>query len=187
MPALLTLDAPLTDGAVALRDYAERDIPEILIAYEDDPDLHVRMGQERPPSGAQLGRWAETEADERAAGVCATLTVLEAGSDVCRGLVTVHNLDWDHLRADIGMWIAPELRGHGLGRRALGLAARWVLESCGIVRLQVLTEPSNAAMRATAGAVGFTEEALLRGYERRRRGRSDVVMLSLLQGEVAAP
>src|SRR6516164_7166506 len=46
---------PLTDGQVVLRDYAERDIPEILIAYQDDPRLHQRLGQNRPPSGAELG------------------------------------------------------------------------------------------------------------------------------------
>ena len=28
---------PLTDGEVVLRDNAERDIPEILIAHQDDP------------------------------------------------------------------------------------------------------------------------------------------------------
>jgi len=79
MPPLPLLKEPLDDGVVALRDFAERDIPEILIAYEDDDNLHERMGLQRPPSGAQLGRRAETEAADRLAGAYATLTVLEAG------------------------------------------------------------------------------------------------------------
>ena len=55
MPAIPALAAPLTDGDLMVRASAERDIPEILIAYQDDPTLHVRLGLERPPSGAQLG------------------------------------------------------------------------------------------------------------------------------------
>ena len=57
---------PLGGRAVALRDYAERDIPEILIAHQDDPRLYVLAGEDRPPSGAELGRAAEREAAERA-------------------------------------------------------------------------------------------------------------------------
>ena len=57
---------PLAGGTVTLRDYAERDIPEILIAHQDDPRLYVLTGEDRPPSGAELGRAAEREAAERA-------------------------------------------------------------------------------------------------------------------------
>ena len=41
MSSFPRLTSPLTDGSVVLRDYVERDIPEILIAYQDDPLLHV--------------------------------------------------------------------------------------------------------------------------------------------------
>jgi ribosomal-protein-alanine N-acetyltransferase len=184
MPPLPLLREPLDDGVIALRDFAERDIPEILIAYEDDRDLHERMGLERPPSGAQLGRRAETEAADRLAGAYATLTVLEAGSDLCRGQVNVHGVDWDHARAELGLWIAPERRGRGLGRRALVLAARWLIEECAIERVQVLTETDNHAMLAIARAAGFSYEGVLRGYHRLGGRRDDAAILSLLVGEL---
>ena len=53
--------SPLTDRET-VRPAAERDIPEVLIAYQDDPELHLRMGEERAPSGAELGRLAERAA-----------------------------------------------------------------------------------------------------------------------------
>ena len=64
---------------------AERDIPEVLIAYQDDRELHLRMGVERPPSGAELGRLAERAEIDRAAGRAVTLTIIGRGSDVCLG------------------------------------------------------------------------------------------------------
>ena len=48
MRPLPLLAEPLTDGQVVLRDYAERDIPEILIAHQDDPRMHLLTGEDRP-------------------------------------------------------------------------------------------------------------------------------------------
>lgn len=169
---------------MVVRDAAERDIPEILIAYQDDPTLHLRMGEARPPSGAELGRWTESEPAERKAGVRAALTLLEPGSDVCQGQVYVHRIDWEHQRAEIGIWLAPEARGRGLASESLRLVGSWLLGACGLQRLQILTEPDNESMMRAAGAAGFVREGVLRGYLRRGRGRMDVAILSLLSGDV---
>jgi RimJ/RimL family protein N-acetyltransferase len=180
------LTDPLTDGRVALRDYAERDIPEILIAYQDDRELHRLIGDERPPTGAELGSRAEREPAARAAGERATLTILEPGSDTCRGQLRGHPVDWDHGRAELGVWVAPQVRGHGLARGALRLAAGWLLADCGLARVELLTEPGNAAMLHAGQAAGFAREGVLREYLR-VRGRSkrvDVVVMSMLPGDL---
>jgi ribosomal-protein-alanine N-acetyltransferase len=184
MAPIPRLTEPLGGARVILRDSAERDIPETLIAYQDDPALHLRMGEERPPSGAELGRWAESEATERAAGLRAALTVLEPGSDVCVGQIYVQNLDWDHQRAELGLWLAPAARGRGLASEALRLAGAWLLGACGLRRLQILTEPDNEPMLHAALAAGFVREGVLRGYLRERGTRVDVVILSLLPGDL---
>ncbi|HEY2438388.1 MAG TPA: hypothetical protein VGH93_14495, partial [Solirubrobacteraceae bacterium] len=92
MPSFPDLQVPLTDGTVSVRMAAERDIPEILIAYQDDPRLHVRLGERRPPSGAELGRRAERAEHDRLAGRGLSLTVVEAGDDTCRGQIDVHRV-----------------------------------------------------------------------------------------------
>jgi RimJ/RimL family protein N-acetyltransferase len=175
---------PLTDSHVALRDYSERDIPEILIAYQDDPELHRRMGDERPPSGAELGSRAEREPAARAAGERATLTILEPGSDTCRGQLRVHAVDWDHARAELGLWVAPQVRGRGLARAALRLAGAWLLGPCRLARIELLAKPGNAAMIAAGRAAGFAHEGVLREYLRNRDERVDVVVMSLLPGDL---
>ncbi len=184
MPGFPDLPAPLGDGAVALRLGAERDIPEILIAYQDDPHLHERLGLERPPSGAELGRHAEQAALERAAGDHLTLTILEPGADVCRGQIYITHVEWRHARAEVGMWLAPQVRGRGLGGRALRLASGWLLGNTRLERLQIVTEPDNEPMLATARAAGYVHEGVLRGYTRERGARVDCAILSLLPSDL---
>jgi RimJ/RimL family protein N-acetyltransferase len=180
MPSLPDLDEPLTDADVAVRLAAERDIPEVLIAYQDDRELHLRMGAERPPSGAELGRMAERAEIDRAAGRAVTLTITGRGSDVCLGQVKVHHVDWDHGRVELGIWVAPQARGRGLGATALRLVARWLLEHPAFERVQLLTEVDNERVLRAAAAAGFTYEGMLRGYLRERGMRIDARVLSLV-------
>jgi [ribosomal protein S5]-alanine N-acetyltransferase len=182
--SLPLLIEPLTDGRVVLRDYAERDIPEILIAHQDDPRMHALTGEDRPPSGAELGRAAEREALHRAAGERATLTILEPGSDTCRGQIRVYPVDWDQSRAEIGIWLAPQIRGRGLGQRALKIAGRWLLGHCGLARVETFSEVDNAPMIRAGEAAGFAREGVLREYLRRRGKGVDVVVMSMVPGDL---
>lgn len=184
MPRLPLLADPLDAGHVRLRDGAERDIPEILIAYQDDPRLHVALGQERPPSGAQLGRVAESEHADRTLGSRASLTVLGPDSDLCLGQLAVHHVDWEHARAELSIWIAPQVRGRGLGTGALRLASEWLLGPCRLARVQLLCPPENQAMARAAEKAGFVAEGVLHGYVRGPKGRLDVGILSLLAGDL---
>jgi RimJ/RimL family protein N-acetyltransferase len=176
---------PLRDGHVTVRLAAEHDIPEVLIAYQDDPELDRRMGEERPPSGAELGRLAERAQEDRAAGCAITLTIVTASSDVCLGQVNVRNVDWDNVRAELGIWVAPHARGRGLARTALRLVGTWLLRDAGLERVQLLTETDNARLLKAAEAAGFRREGVLRGFARERGSRVDVVMMSLVHRDLA--
>jgi len=184
MSSFPQLTEPLTEGAVVLRDYVERDIPEILIAYQDDPRLHLLTGEDRPPSGAELGRLAEREWAGRNAGERAALTILEPGSDTCLGQIRVQPVDWDQSRAEIGIWLAPQVRGRGLGRGALRLAGGWLLGPCRLARVELVVEPDNAPMIRAAQAAGFVREGLLREYVRKRGKGVDVAIMSLITGDL---
>jgi RimJ/RimL family protein N-acetyltransferase len=186
MPSFPEPTDALSTQAVALRLAAERDIPEVLIAHQDDPELYQRLGLARPPSGAELGRRVEGGPTDRATGTALWLTIVEAGGDDCIGQIDVHDTDWDHSRAGLGIWIAPAHRGHGLAGDALRLAGRWLLTECGLQRLQLVAEPDNVAMVAAARRAGFVPEGLLRGYLRERGRRADVTVMSLVVADVVA-
>jgi RimJ/RimL family protein N-acetyltransferase len=180
MPAFPELFEPLRNDSVGLRLEAERDIPEVLIAHQDDPTMHVRLGLERPPSGAELGRRIERGPDDRRMGQAVRFTILAPGSEVCCGQLDVHHVEWEHRRAEAGLWVVLGRRREGLGSGALTLAARWLFGSCGLARLELLTEPDNQAMLATARRAGMVREGILRGYVHERGERLDVMVLSLL-------
>jgi RimJ/RimL family protein N-acetyltransferase len=179
MPAIPPLPQPLSDDSVGLRFAAERDIPEILIAYQDDPQLHIRLGQRRPPSGAQLGQQLEAATAKRAQGIRASLTIVEPPRDECRGEITVQEIDWDHARASLGIWVAPGARDRGVARRALRLAAQWLFDAGDLKRIVLVTDPDNGPMLRAARAAGFLDEAVLGSDGRKRDIREDRAVLSL--------
>jgi RimJ/RimL family protein N-acetyltransferase len=132
MPSFPGLEQPLTDGVVSVRLSAERDIPEVLIAYQDDRGLHLALGEDRPPSGAALGRRAELAELDLLEGRAVTFTVLRADSDTCRGEVRVSGVDWERRRADLTVWVAPALRRQGVGGAAHNLVRDWLRQECGL-------------------------------------------------------
>jgi RimJ/RimL family protein N-acetyltransferase len=186
MPGFPALPEPLTDGMVALRPAAERDIPEILIAHQDDPALARVLGLERPPSGAELGRRTEQAEMERRSGAALWLTVLRGGDDECCGQIDVGPLDAENRAAPLTIWIVPADRGRGLATGALALASRWLLSDGGLARVSLMAEPDNAPLLAAATAAGFTNEGVLRGYALGDRGRRDMALLARIAGDLPA-
>lgn len=147
--------------------------------------MYARLGLERQPSAAELGRQAEDETTERAVGARARLTILGADSDEFRGRILVHNVDWENARAELGVWVISQARGRGLASAGLRLAARWLFDTRGLQRLQILTEPDNEPMLHSARAAGFVDEGVLRSYNRSRGRRHDMETLSLLPSDLA--
>src|ERR1700761_3328387 len=95
MPSIPQPPERLGDETIALRPIAEWDIPEVLIAHQDDRELHRRLGFERPPTGAQLGSEVEHGYGRRGAGAELKLPIVEPGGNDCRGRVEVYEFDWE--------------------------------------------------------------------------------------------
>jgi RimJ/RimL family protein N-acetyltransferase len=180
MPSFPRLSEPLSGDGVRLRLAAERDIPEILIAHQDDPQLFAQLRMLRPPSSAELGRRTELADTERALGARLWLTILAPGSDECRGQIDVRDAELHYGRADLDIWVAPEHRHRGLGSAALALAGRWLIGEVGLARVQLFIEPGSGPMLATAAKAGFMREGVLRAYWRARDGRRDAEAWSLV-------
>jgi RimJ/RimL family protein N-acetyltransferase len=125
------------DELLELRPIAEWDIPEVLIAHQDDRDLHRRLGLARPPTGAQLGSEVDSEEARRLAGDAVKLTIVEPGGNDCRGRVEVDGFDWERGSAEVRVWVAPQLRGRGYEQRAAELTTQWLQASVGLADVKV--------------------------------------------------
>jgi RimJ/RimL family protein N-acetyltransferase len=137
MPAIPVPPERLGDDLIELRELAEWDIPDTLIAFQDDRDLHRRIGWRKPPTGAQLGSEVEREQDERLAGRSLRLTIVERGGRDWRGRVTVDAFDWDAASASVQVFLAPQARGRGYEQRAVALAAGWLFDNVAVDRLTI--------------------------------------------------
>ena len=63
--------------------------------------------------------------------------------------------DWEHARAELGIWLVPQVRGRGLGSRALWLVGAWLFGATPLARLQLMTDPDNEAMVRAARSAGL--------------------------------
>ncbi|MEA2307699.1 MAG: hypothetical protein QOH43_4979 [Solirubrobacteraceae bacterium] len=169
---------------MALRPLREPDFAPFARAFADDPTLHLRVGRVKPHTERSIADETAAEGGARQRGAWARFAIARARDDALGGALLIHDVSWQHRRAEVGLWVAPDGRGSGAGTRALGLACRLVFGHLGFDRLQLYTEASNRPMRALAARAGFREEGLLRAYEREHDGgRSDIVLAARLASD----
>jgi RimJ/RimL family protein N-acetyltransferase len=84
---------------------------------------------------------------------------------------------------NLGIWIAPEYRGHGHGAAAQRLGAAYLFEHTLVERVEASTEADNIAEQRALERAGFTREGVLRRACFRGGEWRDMVMFSKLRGE----
>jgi RimJ/RimL family protein N-acetyltransferase len=85
---------------------------------------------------------------------------------------------------ELGYWVAAPARGRGVATRAVRLLAAWGFEARGYARIQLHTLPGNEPSERVAERAGFKREGLLRSFALMKGRRTDIVMFSLLPGEL---
>ena len=83
----------------------------------------------------------------------------------------------------IGISLAPEHRGRGIGARAQRLLAEYLFGYTTANRVEATTDVTNVAEQRALDKAGFTREGVLRGAQWRAGAWHDLVSYSLLRGE----
>ena len=109
-------------------------------------------------------------ADEAAEGFVITV------SGAIAGHLSLDRIRRDILQsADIGYWVAPRERRHGVATRAIGLAVAHALDGLGVHRIHATTDLDNAASCRALEANGFRQVGVVHDFAvvggRRRDGR----------------
>ena len=171
----------LHDEEVALRPWRMEDAPAVEAACQD-PEIpywipFVPSPYTREDADTYLRGCIES-GDERH-----PFAIVDAGTGRLLGSIDmrVNAMRTGH----IGYWVAAQARGRGIGTRALRALVAWALDDLYLERLELITDPDNAASRRVAEKVGFCEEGILRSHLLHTDGRRrDSVMYSLLPGEL---
>jgi RimJ/RimL family protein N-acetyltransferase len=167
-----------------LRPERAADAPAMAQAFADDPGLAVDWGVEQPPDEPLARRWLTEHAQLWANGEGCHLAVADPATDVLLGGVNFHHIELAHRRAEVGFWLAPGARGRGIGSAAVEAACRWAFERWSLVRIEMTTLPDNEASLGLARKLGFQREGVMRSRNFERGEHVDLVLLSLLAGEL---
>ena len=173
----------LSDGVVRLRLPAEADVPRIVEACRDpDVSRYTTIPPDYRPS--HTVEWMQRGVAGLAAGTDVhTVVTDELDGDVL-GTISLHEINRPASRCVSGYLTAPWARRRGVASRALRLICGFAFEELGLARVEVTIEPENTASRAVALSVGFVEEGLLRSYMPIDGHRRDMLMYSLLPGDL---
>lgn len=170
-------------GVVTLRPAAEADLP-LLYRLTSDPAATGDFewyGWENPWRFRR--RWEENGLLDDDGGV---LIVARPDQDQALGFVSWHkhrtgrtSFCWN-----VGIAIAPEARGRGVGTLAQATLVRYLFAHTQANRIEAGTEIGNLAEQRALEKAGFTREGVSRGVAFQGGRWHDAVVYSVLRAEV---
>lgn len=183
VPAPVRAPSPVTglsDGVVWLRPLRNTDATALARAG-DDPEVARWTPFPSPFTTAHARAWMA--AQEAAGTVDLVVTDRAEGSRVL-GWVGLHDLDLPQRRAELGIWLAADARGRGVGRRATALLTDWGFHELGLLRIAALCLSGNTRGRSAMEAAGFAPEGVLRAYEDVKGVRHDTAILGMVHPDL---
>ena len=178
------IDFPKTgigDGAVLLRPLTYDDIPAIISACED---AAIRRFNSAPRDEAAARAWVDGSIEERPSLRAFRLAIADSDSGSLLGSLGVPEVDFDAGRAEVGYWLSKPARGRGLATRAVRLFCSWGFSELPLARIEAIPEVENEGSHRVLERVGFKREGVLRSFAVVRGQRRDMVMFSLLPGDL---
>src|SRR3954465_9770307 len=183
MAALAPPDPPLSDGVIELRAWRNSDAAALTRIFQDEDALRWTRAPSPYREGDAFQSLASLPTQMRR-GDALPLAVTAASDGQLLGSIDLRMRGEG--RGEFGYVIGAWARRRGIGTRALTLYSRWALKHLDVARLELLVQPGNEPSLELGRRAGFTEEGLLRSHSLVRGERKDMVMMSLLPGDLAS-
>jgi RimJ/RimL family protein N-acetyltransferase len=147
---------------VALRPWREADLPAVVAAC-NDPLIARYTTVPSPYEEHHARKWLTAQEPARLAGTGIDLAIAPSADPDAGmlGAIGMFAIDARAARARIGYWVASGERGRGLATTALRLLAGWAFETLALERLELITDPDNAASQRVAQQAGFERRGFL--------------------------
>ncbi len=176
----------LGDG-VLLRAPHPTDADDIVAACADPAVVRFITAIPTPYHRADALEWI-TDGTTRAwqAGG-ASFVMADPDTGRLLGATSLHDVNAGRRTGEVGYWVAPWARGHGVATAATVTVSTWAFTR-GLYRLELLTEQENWPSQRVAINAGYTREGVRRAGGTRRDGsRNDFVVWSRLAVDPAGP
>ena len=174
----------LESERLRLRGYRMADLEAIYALYSDP---RVMRYWSFPPwrEPAQARAYIERALSECATGAVLAWALADRASDLLIGTATLHSLQREQGRAELGYSLAPAWQGRGLAAEALRLVLAHAFGPLQLRRLEADVDPRNLASCRLLERLGFRREGLLRARWRVAGEDCDSAIYGLLAHEYA--
>ena len=175
----MTMSQLLKNDLVTLRALEPTDL-DTLFQWENDTALWVVSDTVAPYSREALWNYLQQYTGDiyaqRQLRLMVTLT--EDGTPV--GTVDFLNFDPLNNRAELGLFIAAEQRGKGLGRQALELLTTYAREHLGLRQIYVFIALDNEVCLTLFEDYGYRRAGVLQSWVKRGSTYRDVALLQMI-------
>ena len=175
----MTMSQLLKNDLVTLRALEPTDL-DTLFQWENDTALWVVSDTVAPYSREALWNYLQQYTGDiyaqRQLRLMVTLT--EDGTPV--GTVDFLNFDPLNNRAELGLFIAAEQRGKGLGRQALELLTAYAREHLGLRQIYVFIALDNEVCLNLFEDYGYRRAGVLQSWVKRGNTYRDVALLQMI-------
>jgi len=141
-----------------LRPPGEGDVPAIVRALEEDPDIAWFIPLiPTPYTEADAREWLDGIPGRFETIREVPFAITERGAGEMIGSIAVRV----HPQGSIGYWLRESLRGQGLTTEAVIAVVRWAAAEHGLHDLHLTTHPDNLASQRVAEKAGFVRGGMV--------------------------
>ncbi len=169
----------MKNDSIELRPLEPTDL-DTLYNWENDSALWVVSDTVAPYSRAALWQYLENYTGDIFAQRQLRLMITLAGDGTPVGTIDFLNFDPLNNRAELGLFIAAEHRGQGLGRQALELLTAYAREHLGLRQLYVFIALDNTVCLKMFEDYGYRRVGIIQSWVKRGSTYRDVALLQMV-------
>ena len=169
----------MKNDTIELRPLEPTDL-DTLYNWENDSTLWVVSDTVAPYSRAALWQYLENYTGDIYAQRQLRLMITLAGDGTPIGTIDFLNFDPLNNRAELGLFIASEHRGKGLGRQALELLTAYASEHLGLRQLYVFIALDNTVCLKMFEDYGYRRVGVIQSWVKRGSTYRDVALLQMV-------
>ena len=169
----------MKNDSIELRPLEPTDL-DPLYNWENDSTLWVVSDTVAPYSRAALWQYLENYTGDIFAQRQLRLMITLAGDGTPVGTIDFLNFDPLNNRAELGLFIAAEHRGQGLGRQALELLTAYAREHLGLRQLYVFIALDNTVCLTMFEDYGYRRVGVIQSWVKRGSTYRDVALLQMV-------